>query len=424
VGKVISISLDRKTGLTKAVLELDSQYAPRPADTRAILRQKSLLGETYIELSPGSTNGPKLPDGGTLPRGQIAPTVQLDQILSTFDPVTRQAFSTWMQQDGVALTGRGQDFNEAFAALYPFATNIDRVLSVLHRDDAATSVLLREGGQVFGALARSPAQLQGLVRNSNAVFASTAARNQALAAAIRAFPAFTIATRLTVDRVHRFAAQATPLINELRPAAVQLSPTLEKTVILAPELRTLLVNLAPLTRASRTGVPAFERFLTDSVPWLTRLKPYLGSFVPIFDYINTYRREIAAFFANAAASTEASAQNITQTKLLHYLRISNPVNPEALTGYARRLDSNRGNPYMAPGGYQQLVNGLSVFGGYLCTSNTQPSISPAIPATLVTILQGVYYTAQPGGPPCKAQAPLGQKTTNQNQAFPQLTPLP
>jgi phospholipid/cholesterol/gamma-HCH transport system substrate-binding protein len=424
VGKVVSVSLDRHIGLTKAVLQIDSRYAPRPADTRAILRQKSLLGETYVELSPGSASAPKLPDGGTLPRGQIAPTVQLDQILSTFDPTTRRAFSTWMQQDGVALTNRGQQFNAAIATLYPFATNVDSVLSVLRRDSAATSALLSDGGQVFGALARSPAQLRGLVRNSNAVFASTAARDAELAAAIKAFPGFTVATRLTIDRVHSFAAIAKPLIDELRPAARQLSPTLEQTVTLAPELRTLLENLAPLTQASKTGVPAFERFLDASVPWLTRLKPYLGNFVPIFDYINSYRREIAAFFANSTATTQATAQNITQTKLLHYLRISNPVNPEAVSVYPRRLESNRGNPYMVPGGYQQLLKGLSVFGGYLCTATPQPTIGPSIPGNLVNFLEGTYYTKTPGGPPCKGQTPLGESTTGQQQAFPRLEPLP
>src|SRR5262249_31918293 len=227
----------------------------------------------------------------------------------------------------------------------------DRVLSVLRRDDADTSTLLREGGQVFGALAKSPSQLQGFVRNSRAVFAATAARNAALADTIRALPGFTVATRLTVARVHEFATLAKPLIDELKPAALQLTPTLQATAIFAPELKTLLVNLGPLTAASKTGVPALERFLNVSTPWLGRLKPYLGNFVPIFNYINTYRREIAAFFANAAATTEATSQNISQTKLLHYLRISNPVNPETLTGYQRRLDSNRGNPYMAPGGY-------------------------------------------------------------------------
>jgi phospholipid/cholesterol/gamma-HCH transport system substrate-binding protein len=423
VGKVVSVSLDRRTGLTRAVFQIDSQYAPRPADTHAVLRQKSLLGETYIELSPGSKTGPKLLDGGALPRGQIAPTVQLDQILSTFDPVTRRAFSAWLQQGGMALTNRGQDFNAAFAALYPFATNIDSVLSVLNRDSAATTALLSDTGQVFGALAHSPAQLQGLVRNSNTVFASTAARDVALAAAIRAFPGFTVATRLTVDRLRAFAAEAKPLVDELRPAAVQLSPTLKDTVTLAPELRTLLQNLAPLTQASKAGVPAFERFLDVSVPWLTRLKPYLGNFVPIFNYINTYRREIAAFFANSSAATQATGQNISQTKLLHYLRISNPVNPETLTGYAHRLSSNRGNPYLVPGGYGQLLTGLPVFGGYLCTANPQPTTGPSIPANLVTILKSVYYTNTPGGPPCKGQAPLGEATTGQLQSFPQLSPL-
>ena len=125
----------------------------------------------------------------------MAPTVQLDQILSTFDPATRRAFMIWQQQDGIALTNRGQDFNAAFAELYPFATNVDSVLAVLHRDSAATTTLLHDGGQVFSALSRSPAQLQGFIRNSNAVFAATAAQDTALANTIRAFPAFTVATR-------------------------------------------------------------------------------------------------------------------------------------------------------------------------------------------------------------------------------------
>ena len=187
------------------MIEIDPQFAPRPADTRAILRQKTLLGETYVELSPGSHNGPKLADGAALPHGQVAPTVQLDEILSTFDPTTRQAFQTWMQQQGIALTGRGQNLNAALAELYPFATNVDSVLAVLNRDSAATSTLLRDGGQVFASIARSPAALQQLVDNSNTAFSATAAQANALAATIRAFPGFLVAQRQTIDRVRRFS---------------------------------------------------------------------------------------------------------------------------------------------------------------------------------------------------------------------------
>jgi hypothetical protein len=256
------------------------------------------------------------------------------------------------------------------------------------------------------------------------VFAATAAQDRALEAAVKAFPAFTVATRETIARVDRFAAEATPLINELRPAAVQLSPALEATAVAAPSLRAVLTDIGPVTSASRAGVPAFERFLNASVPWLARLTPYLGDLVPVFDYINTYRRELAAFFANSAATTEATALNITSSKELNYLRISNPVNPEVLAAYQHRLVSNRANPYMAPGAYTQLASGLSVFGSYLCTSNPQPSIGPTIAASLAAILKTTYYTTTPGGPACKAQAPLGGSTTGQLQAFPHLQPLP
>jgi ABC-type transporter Mla subunit MlaD len=328
-----------------------------------------------------------------------------------------------MQQNGVALTNRGEDFNAALAQLYPFATNVESVLSVLRRDGAATTTLLRDGGQVFAALGSAPTQLQGLVRNSNSVFSATAAQDTALAAAVRAFPAFTIATRVTVDRVRRFAASTQPLIDELHPAAIQLTPALQSVARVAPELRAVMVDIGPLTAASRLGVPALERFLDDSVPWLRRLTPYLGGIVPVVNYINVYRREISAFFANSATTTQGTLQNNEQSKLLHYLRISNPVNPETLAVYPRRLASNRSNPYPLPGSSLSLAGHASVFGGYLCTGNPLPTIGASIPATLAAVLKSVYFTSNPNGPPCQAQSSLGAATTGQLQAFPHLQQL-
>src|SRR4051812_40150957 len=98
VGKVQKKQLDGR--FTEAVLNIESRYAPLPADTHAILRQKTLLGETYVELTPGHRDGPKIPDNGTLPQGQVGQTVQLDEIFRTFDPQTRLAFRTWLDQQG------------------------------------------------------------------------------------------------------------------------------------------------------------------------------------------------------------------------------------------------------------------------------------------------------------------------------------
>ncbi|MDX6640549.1 MAG: phospholipid/cholesterol/gamma-HCH transport system substrate-binding protein, partial [Solirubrobacteraceae bacterium] len=91
VGKVKSITT-LPDGRSNAVIQLDQQYAPIPKDTRAILRQKTLLGETYVELTPGDRSSGSLPENGTIPASQVSPTVELDEIYRAFDKPTRTAF--------------------------------------------------------------------------------------------------------------------------------------------------------------------------------------------------------------------------------------------------------------------------------------------------------------------------------------------
>jgi phospholipid/cholesterol/gamma-HCH transport system substrate-binding protein len=68
VGKLREKKLDPNSNRTLATLEIERKYAPLRSDTKAILRQKSLLGETYVELTPGSSKQ-TIPEGGRLPNG-------------------------------------------------------------------------------------------------------------------------------------------------------------------------------------------------------------------------------------------------------------------------------------------------------------------------------------------------------------------
>ena len=68
VGKVKVVEL-ADNGRADATIELDSAYAPIPTDTRAMLRTKTLLGETFVELTPGDGQGDTLEEGGRLPGG-------------------------------------------------------------------------------------------------------------------------------------------------------------------------------------------------------------------------------------------------------------------------------------------------------------------------------------------------------------------
>src|SRR5436190_16357972 len=71
VGKVIDKSLDPQGNRTLVTIQMNNGFAPIRRDTRAILRQKTILGETYVQLTPGSPNSPMLPDGGTLARTNV-----------------------------------------------------------------------------------------------------------------------------------------------------------------------------------------------------------------------------------------------------------------------------------------------------------------------------------------------------------------
>ena len=429
VGKVKQKTRDIETGLTDAELELDEKYAPLPEDAEAVLRQKTLLGETYVELSPGSRDAPDLDDGGVLPAGRVSPTVELDEIFRTFDPKTREAFGAWMDQQGRAVSDRGRALNDALATLTPFAQDVDAVLRILDRQEEATRGLVRDTGVVFEALTERQGQLRRLIENSNRVFETTASRDRELAETFVAFPTFLRETRSTTHRLTEFAQDTDPLITQLRPAARQLSPTLQSLSATAPDLRGLIRDLDPLIRVSRAGLPALERTLDDTRPLLRRIDPFLRDVQPVFDYVGLYRRELAAFFANASAALQARDPSPVSDGPLNYLRTTNPLNPEVLAAYPRRIASNRANPYTEPGGYSQLARGLPTFGGYLCANaGPDPVLAPVDPnlePELREIVEEFVFTRDNRGraPPCREQGPLG-RVVDQPGTYPRLQPIP
>ena len=386
VGKVKTITPDKQTGRADVEIQLRSRYAPLPSDARAILRQKTLLGETYVELTPGRRSAPPVAEGGALPASQVSDTVELDEILRAFDPKTRAAFQDWMQTQAVAISGHGRDLNDALGNLAPFAEDTADIVSILNRQEGAVSRLIANTGVVFGALSERDGQLRSLVENSNTVFATTAARDAELQAAFRALPTFEKESALTFERLDEFAAETDPLITQLRPAARELSPTLEDIADISPDLRNLLEQLQPLIDASVKGFPAAEKTLEDLRPLVAQLSPATAQLTPALDFIGLNKRELTSFFANTVAATQAKdlATNV------HYLRTSNPLNPENLAVYPHRLPTNRPNPYRLPGGFDELPQGLAVYESRQCVaSNLLPTVTNTPAQVVDTVADAV-----------------------------------
>ena len=381
VGAVRRVELDADDQAT-ATIELEAAYAPIPSDTRAILRQKTLLGETYIELTPGSEEAEPLPEDGTLATAQVSDTVQLDEIFRTFDAPTRAAFESWMQGQAAALRGRGDDLSVTIASLDPFAREADRALRLLDSQEQAVSGFFDSSGEVFEALSERRGQLRGLIENSATVFETTARRNRELAEAFTIFPTFLRESRATLARLEQFAVDSDPVVTALRPAAREITPTFTSLAQLAPELGSFLSSLRTTIDRAPAGFAALRRLLDDDLPpILERLDGFLPSLNSILEGVRMYRREVTAFLANAAAATNGFLEIDIQTgEPLHYLRTEAPLTPEVLTTFPRRLEINRTNPYVKPGGYLDVATALKSFETRHCSSGVSASLDPSSPS--------------------------------------------
>jgi ABC-type transporter Mla subunit MlaD len=378
VGKVQNIALAPNGRQALATVDIDDKYAPLPESTRAILRTKTLLGETYIELTPGSRDGPQLADGGSVPEANVAESVQLDEIFRTFDPQTRAAFQEWMQEAAVAINGQGQSLSYAIGEFEPTFGEFEKLFRILDTQRVAVSQLFRNGATTFRALRGREGELASLIQSSNQVFQTTAARDRDIEALFKAFPTFLDESRLTLDRLKTFAQNTDPLMRQLVPAAEQLSPTLIAFGRLAPEAKGLFEGLAPVIAHAPTGFPALRKLFRDDFPPLLRaIDPFVRNLNPLLTGLNLYKHEVTGFFGNiAAASNLFLTEEFENGEHPFVVRAMGHLNPETVSTYASRLSVNRNSAYSPPQWAKGLISGLPSFGVAQCTSGSTATLDP------------------------------------------------
>ena len=346
VGKVRKLEVDGDRNRTLATLELDREFAPLRTDTRAQLRQKTLLGETYVELTPGRGRK-ELREGGRLADARVIDSVQLDEIFDSLDPETREAFRGWQQDMAKGIEGRGRAFNDALGTLPGFAADGSDVLGVLDSQEAALQRLVKNTGVTFAALTENEQQLQTLITSSQRVFEATGSRNEALAESVRIFPTFLDESKAALERLETFSTDTRPLVQDLRPVAQDLKPTLADLRATAPHLEKFFRDLDPLIEASKTGMPAARETIEGAEPLLAQLHPFLGQLNPMLQYLEMSQLQVSDFIsfgAAALADTTASPGG----GVGHYLRQFSPNGAESAAIYPQRIRSNRGQTYVGP----------------------------------------------------------------------------
>lgn len=424
VGKVIKVH-PNPNGPTDAVIEIKPKFAPIPAATKATLRSKTLLGETFVELAPNRGKSPRpLAEEGTIPVTAVAPTVELDELLSTFDEPTRDAFQVWMQEQAVAMDGRGAEINATFQEFPELVDNFAALSQTLATHTNAVRETVSSTGTFFRALSARQGDLRGLISATDRTFSTIGARNEQLAEIFRRFPAFERASTEIMPKVTALADKADPTVVRMQAVATQMTPAFQAIEDLSPDLARFMSRLTPVADAAEKGLPAFDRILGQFPPLLEDFGPFTRTINPLLRYLGEHKNDITAFFGNVTSATNPRQAMGGKAKgYANYLRAGVSISPQTLSVQPRPFGQNRNNPYMEPGGMKNLATGLRTLTPQSCGNGDPAAPTESTLAGQVELLQ--TYAFRGGGrdvprPPCVAQGPR----SGYNTIFPQLTADP
>jgi phospholipid/cholesterol/gamma-HCH transport system substrate-binding protein len=352
IGKVVVRQRDPAGNRQLATIEIDERFAPVRRDAKALLRQKTLLGETYVEIDLGTKGTPTLPEGDRLPDTAVAEAVEFDELLTTFDAPTRRAFQQWQRSTAQATKGRAADLSDALGSLPQFVESGQTLMEVLGRRREALQGVVRDTGTTFAAISRDATALQRMVTRTDEVLSTVAARREALAESIRIFPTFLDESRLTLTRVERFARDTDPLVRDLGPLLTDVQPTLRSLATFSPDAQRLFADLPALIAAGNEGLPALSRVLRGLDPTLASLGPFLQQLNPVLEFLELYQTTVSNFIEIGASALA--------------IKLTPPPGQEQTNGHAlpqqivtgsqsfpspNRTSDNRGNTYIPPDGY-------------------------------------------------------------------------
>jgi virulence factor Mce-like protein len=351
IGKVASIA---NRGLNSIVtMDIQPEYAPLPVDTRAILRQKTLLGEGYVELSAGRRSGPRFRDGARIPTWHVQATQSLDQVLGSFDKPTQHNFEALLNGTARSLQGQGQNLSNAFGNLDPTVTELTAMLGVLNQQRSNIRQVISGGATVLTTLGDRSADLRALITAGDQVLSSTAARNAALSATVDALPPFLGRLQTTLRTLNTTLGLAKPSLDALAPVAPLVTPALKGLIGLSGPAVSLLHQAPSLIDAADSALPAIGRFSRAFKPAVDALLPAARELAPTISFVAQYRQELTTAMANLAATLQATSSAHTATGSASYLRAMSMISNESPYGQSVREPSNRDNTYFAPG---ELVN--------------------------------------------------------------------
>ena len=241
VGRVGPLTLTR-VGV-RIELELDSGRASRiPADTEAIVADRSAVGEQYVELEPRTADAPYLASGSVITAARTRIPVSAQTLLASVDSLVR---SVPTKDLGVVINELDRAFGGSAADLGRLLGSLDRLITTANAIYPQTVGLLRGGRTVLDSLRAQSAGIKAFAAN--------------LASLARAVRAADPDIRATLTGGLAAARQSDLAIRQLSPATAVLLANLttagEVVTARIPGVRMALILYPIAVAGAFTVVP-------------------------------------------------------------------------------------------------------------------------------------------------------------------------
>ena len=248
VGQVTTVepvSRDDGSVAARVGMELNEDLEPLPEDSTLVVRSRSSIGNKYLEIQRGDSEGGFDP-GDTIPVTAARPEpVEIDEVFGTFDPDTRAAIQANLTEFGNALAGRGQSINAAIGDLRPLVERLEPVMRNLAASETGLS-------RFVAALAAAAAEAAPVAEIQGQLFADLDRTFGALAAVSRPYiqeaisrgPETEDVAIATLPRIRPFIANTAGLFGDLRPGFARVAPV-SKQAARAIAIGAKALRLAP-----------------------------------------------------------------------------------------------------------------------------------------------------------------------------------
>ena len=240
VGRVGAMSLTADGVVVE--LRIDTSTPGIPASAKAVVANRSAIGEQYVDLQPATDRGPYLTDGSRIAVADTSTPVPVEELLASTQGLTESvpidALHTVVTELGAALDGKGEDLRSLADSLSGLsasgAESLDR-----------TVALVRDGRSVLGTQSEQSSAIKGF-----------SADLDSLADRLRSSDPD---VRRLIGNGNPASDELGQLVSEAGPGIAtnlaNLSATAKAVSVQATALRTLFVYLPGVAAASSTIAP-------------------------------------------------------------------------------------------------------------------------------------------------------------------------